>query len=154
MQLSKNLTLSEVIASETAKRKGIENIPNAWQKENLICLAEKIFQPLRDAFCVPIFVSSGFRSIKLNKSIGGSATSQHCKGEAFDLDADRYGQITNKQIFDFIKENLEFDQLISEFGTRENPDWIHVSYSKDKPNRRETLRAYKTADNKTLYKKY
>lgn len=141
MNLSKNVTLKEMLVSETAKRKGIDNTPT---KEvyisNMIILAKNIFQPIREAFCVPIFISSGYRSIKLNKALGGSSsTSQHMKGEAMDLDADRYGGVKNSEIFNFIKENLDFDQLIWEYGDKKEPDWVHVS-CKSRDNRNEVLK--------------
>ena len=111
MQLSKNLVLAEVIRSETAKRKGISNMPTPEHIENFKKLAKNVFQPIRDHFEVPIHISSGYRSKALNKAIGGSLTSQHCQGEAIDIDMDGTS-ITNKQIFDFIKDNLVFDQMI------------------------------------------
>lgn len=151
MNLSKHLSLKEVIKSNTATRKGIDNTPTDEHLHNLKVLAEKIFEPIRNHFGVPIGVSSGYRSISLNKAIGGSKTSQHSKGEALDLDADIYGKITNKQIFDFIKDNLVFDELIWEFGDDNNPDWVHVSYTNDlRPNRKEILRA-KKVNGKTVY---
>ena len=153
MRLSKNLILSEVTASNTAKREGIENIPNAWQKSCLSMIAQEVFQPLRNAFGVPIFVSSGFRSHKLNKAIGGSTTSQHTKGQALDLDAHKYGKISNRTIFEFIKDNLPFDQLIWEFGSAKEPAWIHVSYVSLEKNRCEILVAYKDDNMKTKYKR-
>ena len=130
MNLSKNLTLAEVTISESAKRNGIYNNPTEAHKEALKLIAIKIFQPLREHFNVPIFISSGYRSEALNKLIGGSKTSQHSKGEALDIDMDgRADGVSNKDIFNYIKECLPFDQLIWEFGTEENPDWVHVSYS-------------------------
>lgn len=152
MNLSNNLKLSEVTLSDTAKRLGILNVPNETQLNCLKLIAENIFQPIREAFCVPIYVSSGFRSFKLNKAIGGSNKSQHSKGQALDLDADRYGLITNSQIFNFIKENLSFDQLIWEFGDEKEPDWVHVSYVSKEKNRGQILKAYK--DRGTKYKLY
>lgn len=149
MQLSKNLSLAEVMRSESAKRRGIKNMPTPEHLENLKKLAEKIFQPIRDHFGVPIHVSSGYRSKELNAAIGGSATSQHCKGEALDLDMDGTS-VTNKQVFEFIKDNLPFDQLIWEFGDNNNPDWVHVSYGSR--NRKEILRAVKV-DGVTKYLK-
>jgi hypothetical protein len=98
---------------------------------------------------VPIFIASGFRCENLNTLVGGSKTSQHRLGEALDIDADNYGGITNKQIFDYIKTNLHFDQLIWEFGTNENPEWVHVSY-KPKGNRNSVLKAKKVGG-KTIY---
>ena len=128
MQLSENLSLAEVTRSETAKRKGISNMPTPEHIENFKKLAENIFQPIRKHFGKPIHISSGYRSKALNTAIGGSLSSQHCKGEAIDIDMDGTS-ITNAQVFNFIKDNLNFDQMIWEFGTDKNPDWVHVSYN-------------------------
>jgi len=154
MRLSENLKLSEMIASDTAKRKGIENYPeNTAHIDNMRLLAENVFQPIRDAFCVPIFVSSGYRSIALNIALkGSSSTSQHMRGEAMDLDADRFGVITNTQIFNFIKDSLDFDQLIWEYGNDKEPDWVHVSY-KSEGNRKEILKV-KRVNGKGVYSIY
>jgi zinc D-Ala-D-Ala carboxypeptidase len=148
MQLSKNLTLAEVVRSESAKRNGISNNPTKEHLDNLISIALNVFQPIRDHFLVPIHISSGYRSLALNKAVGGSNTSQHSKGQALDIDMDGT-KITNKQIFDFIKDNIEFDQLIWEFGTDKNPDWVHVSYAKGK-NRKQILKAVRR-NGKTSY---
>jgi hypothetical protein len=153
MHLSKNLSLAEVTKSATAKRRGIANEPTIEHLENLKALAENIFQPIREEFMCPIFVSSGYRSEALNQAIGGSKTSQHSKGEALDLDADVYGVITNADIFHYILDRLEFDQLIWEFGTDENPDWVHVSFKKDGRNRMQVLKAIRK-DGKTRYLPY
>jgi hypothetical protein len=142
MQLSKNLALAEVIRSETAKRKGISNMPTPQHIENFKKLAENVFQPIREHFGVPIHISSGYRSKALNTAVGGSLSSQHCSGEAIDIDMDGTS-ITNKQIFDFIKENLNFDQIIWEFGTDTNPDWVHVSYESSGKQRKQILKAVK-----------
>ena len=140
MKLSLHLDLSEVIRSDSAKRNGISNMPTPEHIENFKLLAEKIFEPIREHFGVPIRISSGYRSKELNAKIGGSSTSQHCKGQAIDIDNDGT-TITNKQIFDYIKDNLPFDQLIWEFGNEENCDWVHVSYV---PNgRKQILKAFK-----------
>lgn len=152
MKLSNNLSLSEVLVSQTAKRLGLSNEPTKEHLENLEVTASKIFQPVRDYFKVPIYVSSGYRSKELNKAIGGAKTSQHMKGEALDLDADVYGVITNSDIFNYIKDNLEFDQLIWEFGDDKNPKWVHVSFSEGK-NRMKVMKALK-GRNKTIYKLY
>lgn len=150
MKLSNNLDLSEVTRSESAKRAGISNMPTPEHIENFKVLAEKVFQPIRDYFGVPIHISSGYRSKELNAKIGGSATSQHCKGEAIDIDMDgSNNNVTNADVFNFIKNSLEFDQLIWEFGTDKNPDWVHVSYSKVK-NRKQILKAVKS-NGKTSY---
>jgi zinc D-Ala-D-Ala carboxypeptidase len=148
MQLSKNLSLAEVLRSESAKRNGISNTPTKEHLDNLTSIALNVFQPIRDHFLVPIHISSGYRSVALNKAVGGSNTSQHSKGQALDIDMDGT-KITNKQIFDFIKDNIEFDQLIWEFGTDKNPDWVHVSYVKGK-NRKQILKAVRR-NGKTSY---
>ena len=151
MQLSKNLKLDEVVKSTTAKRLGINNEPDEWVTENLRQVAINIFQPLREAFGCPIYVSSGYRSAELNTAIGGSARSQHVEGRALDLDADVYGGCTNSQVFNWIKDNLEFDQLIWEFGDQDNPDWVHVSYVYDGINRKRCLKACRDDNGKTYY---
>lgn len=153
MQLSKNLSLAEMIRSESAKRAGINNMPTKEHLESMKILAEKIFQPVRDYFKRPIHISSGYRSRALNASIkGASKTSQHSKGEAIDIDMDGT-EITNKQVFDYIKENLEFDQLIWEFGTDDNPAWVHVSFNSKGRQRKQILKATKKND-KTVYSTY
>ncbi len=150
MRISKHLSLAEVTRSETAKRRGINNIPTAEHLENFKLLAEKVFEPIREHFKVPIHISSGYRSQALNKAIKGSASSQHCKGEAIDIDMDGSDSgVTNKMVFDFIVANLEWDQIIHEFGTDSNPDWVHVSYTKGK-NRKQKLKAVRT-NGKTSY---
>ena len=106
-------------------------------------MAENVFQPIREHFGVPIHISSGYRSKALNTAVGGSLSSQHCKGEAIDIDMDGT-TITNKQIFDFVKDNVNFDQMIWEFGTDANPDWVHVSYNSDGPQRKQILKAVKS----------
>ena len=151
MNLSKNLTLAEVTKSTTAKRLGIDNTPDEWTTENLRQVAINVFQPLRSAFGTPIYVSSGYRSAELNTAIGGSTRSQHVEGRALDLDADVYGGCTNSQIFNWIKENVEFDQLIWEFGDDDNPDWVHVSYVYDGINRKRCLKACRDDNGKTYY---
>jgi hypothetical protein len=143
MKLSKHLDLSEVTRSESAKRNQISNMPTPEHIENFKLLAEKIFEPIREHFKVPIHISSGYRSKELNAKIGGSATSQHCKGEAIDIDMDGSPNgVTNKMVFDYIKNNLPFDQLIYEFGDSNNPDWVHVSYSRN-AKRGQVLKAFK-----------
>lgn len=151
MKLSNNLSVKEVTKSNTAKRFGIDNRPTIEHLQNLKAIALNIFQPARNHFKKPIFVSSGYRSEDLNEKIGGSKTSQHSKGQALDLDAHTFGGLTNKELFDFISEHLEFDQIIWEFGTDEEPDWIHVSYVSSGINRGESLKAYK-ANGITKYK--
>jgi hypothetical protein len=149
MQISKHLSLAEVSRSETAKRKGISNTPSGEHLENFKKLAENIFEPIREHFGVPIHISSGYRSKELNSAIGGSLSSQHCQGEAIDIDMDGTS-ITNAQIFNYIKSNLNFDQLIWEFGTDGNPDWVHVSYESTGKQRKQILKAVKSGG-KTSY---
>ena len=151
MMLSKNLSLVEVMKSATAIKRGIANEPSPQHLTNLKAVATNIFQPCRDYFGKPLAVTSGYRSPKLNELIGGSKRSQHSKGEALDLDAQVYGGFTNAELFHYIKDNLDFDQLIWEFGTDEEPAWIHCSY-KEEGNRREVLIAYKQ-NGKTRYDK-
>ncbi len=144
MNLSKHLTLFEMTRSETAKRKGVSNEPTPEHIENMKVLAEKIFEPIRKNFGVPIYLSSGYRSAALNKKINGAKNSYHLYGMAMDLDQDgSKNGITNKEIFDFIKDNLLFTELIWEFGTNKNPDWVHVAYDSKKLNK-EILIAKKT----------
>lgn len=144
MNLSENLELFEMTRSETAKRKGVSNQPTPEHTNNMIILANKIFQPIREHFGVPIYVSSGYRSAALNKKIGGARNSQHMTGEAMDIDMDGTDTgVTNVQVFNWIRENLVFDQLIWEYGNSSTPDWIHVSYSTSGTNRRQVLRATK-----------
>ena len=152
MNLSKNLTLKEVIKSNTATRLGIDNTPTPEHLENLKVLAEELFQPLRDIIKYPIYISSGYRSKTLNQAINGSQNSQHSKGQALDIDMDISGtdNVTNWDIFCTIKEELDFDQLIHEAGKLGEPNWVHVSYVSPEVNRNQVLRMYKEND-KTKY---
>lgn len=152
MQLSKNLSLTEMTISAEAKRKGINNMPKEDHLSNMKKLALNVFQPIRDHFKAPIHISSGYRSLALNREIGGSITSQHCSGEAIDIDMDG-SNITNAQIFNWIKDNLVFDQLIWEFGTDTNPSWVHVSYESTGKQRKQILKAIKK-NGKTSYINY
>lgn len=142
MQLSKHFELAEFTRSSTAKRAGISNMPTDAHLENIKLLCEKILEPIRVHFARPIILSSGYRSPALNRAVGGSSSSQHCSGEAADIDMDGTN-VTNAQIFNYIKDNLEFDQLIWEFGTDSNPDWVHVSYESNGRQRKQILRAVK-----------
>jgi hypothetical protein len=152
MKLSEHLDLSEVIRSESAKRNGISNMPTEQHIANFKLLAEKVFEPIRAHFRCPIHISSGYRSIELNRAVKGSLTSQHCQGEAIDIDMDSTPNgVTNKMVFDYIKNNLEFDQLIWEFGTNENPDWVHVSYESTGKQRKQVLKAIRI-NGSTQYK--
>lgn len=150
MKISNHLSLAEVTRSETAKRRGISNTPTAEHLENFKILAENVFEKIRAHFGVPIHISSGYRSKELNDAIGGSQTSQHSKGQAIDIDMDGSSSgVTNADVYNFIKDNLDFDQLIWEFGTDKNPDWVHVSYVNG-PNRKQKLKAVRT-NGKTSY---
>ena len=144
MNLSKHVTLQEFQNSPTATTHGIKNEMSATQIESAKLLCENVFEPLRIHLNIPIKISSGFRSVQLNKMIGGSKTSQHTKGEAMDIKIDAKG-------FHFIKDKLEFDQLIWEFGNDEQPSWIHVSFSSR--NRKQVLKASKK-NGKTIYSNY
>jgi|TARA_B110000003_G_scaffold62032_1_gene62388 hypothetical protein len=149
-KISSHITYAESIHSNTAKRRGIDNTPNPTQVENMKLTAEKIFEPLREWVGGPIKINSFFRSEVLNEAIGGSTTSQHCKGQAFDID-DVYGKKSNAEMYNWIKENLNFDQMIWEFGTDMQPNWVHVSYVSEENNRNKCLKAYKERG-KTKYK--
>ena len=144
MKISEHLDLAEVTRSETAKRKGISNTPSSEHLENFKKLAENIFEPIRNHFKVPIHIISGYRSKELNTAVGGASSSQHCSGEAIDIDMDGSSNgVTNKMVFDFIKANLNFDQMIWEFGNSNNPDWVHVSYESTGKQRKQILKATK-----------
>jgi len=147
--ISKHISYKEAVYSRTAQRRDIYNHPENDQADNMRLIAEQVFEPLRSWVGGPIKINSFFRSPELNTAIGGSTKSQHCQGQAIDLD-DTFGRATNAEMYEFIKENLDFDQMIWEFGDDDNPDWVHVSYvSKDK-NRNRCLKAYKK-NNKTKY---
>ena len=140
-KICKYLTLGEVVRSESAKRNGISNMPTEEHLENMKALGVNVFDKIREHFGKPIGLSSGYRSEELNNAIKGSSkTSQHCKGEAFDIDADIHGGLTNSEIFDFVRKNLDFDQMIWEYGTDAQPDWVHVSFKRNGGNRKAILR--------------
>lgn len=151
--VSKYITLGEATKSQTAVRMGISNMPEKPELENMIFIGTRIFDPIREHFGVPIAVSSFFRSQALNKAIGGSANSQHRQGKAIDIDADVFGKVTNRQIFEFIYKQLEFDQLIWEFGDEDNPAWVHVSHAIKGVNRKQVLRAVRV-DGKASYQNF
>ena len=148
--ISKHISYKEGVHSITAIRKGIDNEPNEEQLANMKLVANNVFEPLRVFINGPIKVNSFFRSPDLNKAIGGSTKSQHCKGQAIDID-DTYGKSTNAEMYWWIKDNLDFDQMIWEFGSNDNPDWVHVSYVSSENNRNRCLKAYKKKG-KTQYK--
>ena len=135
--------------SRTATRLSLNNKPNDDQVQNMRLIAEEVFEPLRVWVGGPIKINSFFRSPELNKAIGGSTKSQHCHGQAIDLD-DTFGRATNAEMFEFIRKYLDFDQMIWEFGDEDNPDWVHVSYVSEDKNRNRCLKAYKQ-NGKTKY---
>ena len=140
--ISKHISYKEGVYSITSIRRGIDNTPNDEQLENMELIAENIFEPLRSYVGGPIKINSFFRCPDLNTAIGGSGKSQHCKGQAIDID-DTYGRMTNAEMYHWIKEHLEFDQMIWEFGDDDNPDWVHVSYVSVDENRNSCLKAYR-----------
>ena len=140
--ISRHISYKEGVYSTTATRKGIDNTPDDEQLNNMELIAENVFEPLRQYVGGPIKINSFFRCPKLNKAIGGSYTSQHCKGQAIDID-DTFGRMTNAEMYHWIKENLDFDQMIWEFGDDDNPNWVHISYVSPEKNRNRCLKAYK-----------
>ena len=140
--ISKHISDHEGVYSTTAIRRGLDNTPDAEQLLNMKLLAKKVFEPLREWVGGPIRINSFFRGPELNTAIGGSSKSQHCKGQAMDID-DGGCNKTNAEMYKFIKDKLEFDQMIWEFGDDDNPDWVHVSYVSEEDNRNRCLKAYK-----------
>ena len=147
-KISEHLELAELVRSESAKRLGVSNMPTEEHLANLKILAEKVFEPIRNNFRCPIYISSGYRSHSLNNAIGGVKGSHHLKGMAIDIDMDGTDNgITNKDIFDYIKNNLTFTQVIDEY----NYSWIHVSYDENNL-KKEILKATKQ-NGRTTYTK-
>ena len=141
-RISEHVSLKEAIKSNTATRLQIKNEPRELDLVRMALIAEEVFEPLREWVNGPIKVNSFYRSPELNSAIGGSKNSQHCIGCALDID-DTFGHKTNAQMFDYIKNNLDFDQMIWEFGDDDNCDWVHVSYVSEDANRRRLLKATK-----------
>jgi len=141
MKLSENFSLIELTKSQTAERKGINNTPSPEHQENLKLLCTHILQPVRDRFERVVSVSSGYRSEELCLAIGSKITSQHAKGQAADFEI--YG-LSNRELATWIKENLNYDQLILEYWKKEDPNsgWVHCSYDVN-VNRKQYLKAYK-----------
>ena len=140
--ISKHISEKEGVYSITATRRGIDNIPNSDELNNMRLLAEEVFEPLRSYVGGPIKINSFFRCPELNTAIGGSGKSQHCKGQAIDID-DGFGRATNAEMYHWIKDHMDFDQMIWEFGDDDNPNWVHVSYVSEDENRNRCLKAYK-----------
>lgn len=155
MLIGKYLTLEECCKSATAIRLGIDNRPNQQQIIALQALATNVYDKVCEKFLLKIPVTSGFRSKALNDAISGSSgSSQHMRGEAFDLDLDgTMNGVTNAQLFNYIKQHLNFDQLIWEFGTDSNPDWVHVSYDVAGKNRKNVFKGFR-ANGKVHYKPF
>ena len=147
--ISKHISDREGVYSTTATRRGIDNTPDKEHLDNMKLLAEKIFEPLRKWVRGPIRINSFYRGPELNKAIGGSSKSQHCKGQAMDID-DNGCHKTNAEMYAWIKGNVEFDQMIWEFGDDDNPNWVHVSYVSPEENRNRCLKAYRE-NGKTKY---
>jgi len=141
MKLTENFSLNELTKSQTAERKGIDNTPSTEHQENLKSLCEMILQPIRDHFDCVVSVSSGYRSPELCVAIGSSTQSQHAKGQASDFEI--FG-VSNKELADYIDQNLDYDQLILEYWKESDPNsgWIHCSFN-TQGNRKQYLRAYK-----------
>ena len=137
MTISKHITYLEATHSDTAKAKGIANIPNEVQLAAMRLVAEKCFEPLREWYGKPIRINSFFRSVELNKAVKGSKTSDHVKGMAIDLDAGSNAE--NLKLFNWLKDNVEFSQLIHEYGDKSGPEWVHISYN---PNNLKTQLLY------------
>ena len=148
--ISEHISYKESVYSITATRRGINNIPDDEQLTNMELVAEEVFEPLREWVGGPIKINSFFRCPKLNKAIGGSSKSQHCYGQAIDID-DTFRKASNADMYNYIKEHVDFDQLIWEFGDNKNPDWVHVSYVSPEENRNRCLKAYRDKG-KTKYK--
>jgi|TARA_B100000242_G_C42995298_1_gene462197 zinc D-Ala-D-Ala carboxypeptidase len=139
--ISKHISDKEATKSITALRLGIDNTPNGTAYNNMKTLAANVFEPLREWVGGPIKITSMYRSPELCDALGSNGrTSQHTKGQAIDID-DIYGHKTNAEMFEYIKNNLEFDQLIWEFGNEDNPDWLHISYVDLEKNRKRILKA-------------
>jgi len=147
--ISKHISEKEATKSVTALRLNIDNTPNGTTINNMKLLAQKVFEPLRFWVGGPIKINSFYRSRALNEAIGGTTLSQHCQGRAMDVD-DIYGYKTNAEMFNYIKNNIDFDQMIWEFGNEDNPDWIHISYVSQDKNRNKILKAVRD-DGKTKY---
>ena len=148
-KISKHVSWKEGTYSRTGERLGFDNTPNEKQLKCMKDIAKDIFEPLREWVGGPIKINSMFRGEPVNTAIGGSKNSQHMKGQAMDID-DTFGYKTNAEMFHYIKDNLDFDQMVWEFGTDDNPNWIHVSYVTHRPNRNK-LTVAKTINGKTKY---
>ena len=148
-KISKHVSYKEGVYSITALRLGLKNDPTDVHLSNMRLISEKVFESLRMHVGGPIKINSFYRGPELNKAIGGSSKSQHCHGQAMDID-DTFGHMSNADMYKFIKENLDYDQMIWEFGDDSNPAWVHVSYVNPGENRKRCLKAYRE-NGKTKY---
>jgi len=147
--ISKHISYHEGTYSQTGVRRNLDNTPNEDQLKCMKEVSENLFEPLRKWVGGPIKINSFFRGEPVNTAIGGSTRSQHMKGQAIDID-DTFGHRTNAEMYHYIKDNLDFDQLIWEFGTDKNPNWLHISWVSHRPNRKK-LTIAKKVDGKTKY---
>ncbi len=148
-KISKHITYHEGTYSRTGERKNLDNTPNPRQLKCMAEVAENLFEPLREWVGGPIKVNSFFRGEPVNTAIGGSKYSQHMKGQAIDID-DTFEHKTNAEMYHYIKDNLDFDQMIWEFGTDKNPNWLHISWVSHRPNRKK-LTIAKKLNGRTKY---
>ena len=147
--ISKHISYHEGTYSQTGVRRNLDNTPNKDQLKCMKEVSENLFEPLREWVGGPIKINSFFRGEPVNTAIGGSTRSQHMKGQAIDID-DTFGYKTNAEMYHYIKDNLDFDQLIWEFGTDKNPNWLHLSWVSHRPNRKK-LTIAKKVDGRTKY---
>ena len=150
-KISKHISYKEGTYSQTALRRGLDNTPNEEQLKCMKEVAENLFEPLREWVGGPIKINSFFRGEPVNTAIGGSKYSQHMKGQAIDID-DTFRHKTNAEMYHYIKDNLDFDQMIWEFGDDKNPNWVHISWVSHRPNRKQEVIAIKK-NGKTKYVK-
>ena len=148
--ISKHISYHEGTYSRTGERRDLDNTPDAGQLKCMKEVAENLFEPLREWVGGPIKINSFFRGEPVNTAIGGYRKSQHMKGQAIDID-DTFGYKTNAEMYHYIKDNLDFDQMIWEFGTDKNPNWVHISWVSHRPNRKKLTIAYKE-NGRTKYK--
>ena len=147
--ISKHISWHEGTYSRTGERRDLDNTPNKDQLKCMKEVAENLFEPLREWVGGGIKINSFFRGEPVNTAIGGSTRSQHMKGQAIDID-DTFGHKTNAEMYHYIKDNLDFDQMIWEFGTDKNPNWLHISWVSHRPNRKK-LTIAKKVDGRTKY---
>ena len=147
--ISEHISYKEATHSATALRRDLDNTPNDEQLKCMEEVAENLFEPLREWVGGPIKVNSFFRGEPVNTAIGGYRKSQHMKGQAIDID-DTFGHKTNAEMYHYIKDNLDFDQMIWEFGSDENPNWVHISWVSHRPNRKK-LTIAKKINGRTKY---